>query len=412
MGFRRGARKVARFFCGIASISFAVTASCGIYMQAVIPDNFYLASGEKLSLSLPESVTVSGLATEMPEHLSSKIGNELKVSLSTFGNVAVKEVSVQVVERELVIPGGTPFGIKMFTEGVLVVGMSDIPTENGSVNPAKEAGICMGDTIISVNGNEIAYNEDLEAQISGCGGEEVTVELERNGERFFTTLTPALHKDDMSYRAGVWIRDSSAGLGTMTFIDPDTGMFAGLGHAVSDIDTGEMMPLSSGEITDVNITGLSKGYSGHPGELKGTFSGISDTGVLLLNSETGVFGKINETPKKMYSIPLAFKHEVKTGPAQIICTIEGSQSRSYDIVIENVNLSDDSLTKNMVIRVTDPELLDKTGGIIQGMSGSPIVQNGQLVGAASHVFVNEPTRGYAVFAENMMNTLKSIENAA
>ncbi len=405
---RKGCERLVKSICGLMCGVFAVTASCGIYMQAVIPDSFYMAAGEDLTKTLPQFVQATGLALDMPEHLTIQEGNSVNMQLSTYGNVAIKDVSVQVVERKLVIPGGMPFGIKMFTEGVMVVGTSDITTANGTENPAKSAGISVGDVILKVNGRELIYNEDLEAIVNSCEGSPIKVELERMGQPITTMVNPVVSSEDGNYKIGLWVRDSSAGLGTMTFIDPTTGVFAGLGHGVCDVDTGEIMPLSSGEISGVIISGLDKGYSGSPGQLKGSFTGGDNIGIMLSNEETGVYGIMDNLPSKLNAIPVAFKQEIKTGEAQLITTIDGIEPDSYDIVIEKINLSEDLTTKNMVIRVTDPELLDKTGGILQGMSGSPIIQNGQLVGAASHVFVNEPARGYAVFAENMLAVAEEI----
>lgn len=213
------------------------------------------------------------------------------------------------------------------------------------------------------------------------------------------------------YKLGLWVRDSSAGIGTMTFYDPTTQVFGGLGHAITDVDTGEILPLGSGEIVSVDIEGAVKGQGGQPGELRGSFHTYDTIGSLEENRETGVFGVLTTPPEGGLLLPVALRQEVHTGPAQIYTTIDGRTPQLFDIEIERVNLTDANPTRNMVIRITDPELLTATGGIVQGQSGSPIVQDGRLVGAVTHVFINDPSRGYGIFAENMIETVWSLAKA-
>ena len=209
--------------------------------------------------------------------------------------------------------------------------------------------------------------------------------------------------DGSGYKAGFWVRDSSAGIGTLTFYDPENLSFAGLGHAVCDVDTGTVLPFSSGEIVTAAITKVKKGTAGAPGELGGTFTGTERLGTVKINNETGLYGTL-EYEIGGISVPLAPKQEIYEGAAVILSTIDGTETAEYDIIIEKISLSDDSLTKNMIIRVTDDDLIEITGGIVQGMSGSPIIQDGKLVGAVTHVFVNDPTKGYGIFIENMLET--------
>ncbi len=205
----------------------------------------------------------------------------------------------------------------------------------------------------------------------------------------------------------MWIRDSSAGIGTLTLYQPTTDVVAGLGHAICDVDTGEILPISSGDLVWANITGVIKGQSGAPGELIGEFTN-KHIGKVMINCEAGIYGIADKAPINAKSYPVAMRQEVRDGKATILCTVNGTEPKEYEIMIEKVNLSDSGTTKNMVIRVTDPELLEVTGGIVQGMSGSPILQDGKLVGAITHVFVNQPTRGYGIFAENMMDFAKKL----
>lgn len=308
-----------------------------------------------------------------------------------------------------VIPCGQPFGIKMLTEGIMVVRLSDINGKNDSC-PAKEAGIRVGDIIISVSGEKITSNEDLSKVISASDGEAVEIVLKRNNsedqnssdEKLTLKLTPEYCSNEKCYKTGMWVRDSSAGIGTITFYDPSTGAFGGLGHPICDSDTGELMPLSSGEICGVTITGYQKGSNGSPGELRGRFLNGSQLGIVSQNTNSGVFGLLEKPPSKNEELEIADNNEIKTGKAEILTTIGGSQPQKFSINIEQINPDDPDL-KNFVIRVTDKTLLEKTGGILQGMSGSPIIQNGKLIGAVTHVFVNNSSMGYGIFANTMFS---------
>lgn len=402
-GMRKILLKFSKIFCGVTALGFGIFSSMAIYAQASLPDKLYIPEGNKLSFSSPIPVEAYGIATNLPVNVYSKAGNCFNVSLKTFGKATVKNVNVEVVERKLLIPGGMPFGIKMFTDGVMVVGMSNIQTQNGIENPAKDAGIRIGDIITSINGKKVLLNEQVAEIISKAKGQPVTIDLIRNNENISVKLTPVISTDDGNYKAGIWVRDSSAGIGTMTFIDPETNRFGGLGHAICDIDTEQIMPLSKGEITHVTITGVKKGENGSPGELKGVFTTGKPIGTLHLNNETGIFGEMESDIFNSYPIPVGFTNEISPGPAKILTTISGSKPKEYDVVIEKINLSGGN-TKNIIIRVTDPELLEKSGGIVQGMSGSPIIQDGKLVGAVTHVFVNDPARGYGILIENMLSS--------
>lgn len=402
-------RKQYQRFAKLLSLAIVAVQSVALYTQAVLPDHYYVAAGETLNIRSSLPITTRSSQGSLPAEAYAALGNSYNVNLKLPYGVEIKQVQVQVVDREMVIPGGNPFGIKMFTEGVIVVGLSDIASGGTSQNPAKEAGIKVGDIITSMNGQSVQTNEDVGAVVSSCSGGKISVELERSGEEMLLHLQP-VRGDDGIYRAGIWVRDSSAGIGTMTYYNPTSNVFAGLGHAICDVDTGDIMPLHSGEIVGVEITGVNRGESGSPGELRGSFTG-EHTGELLINSQVGIFG-VGERPlRNAKPVPLAMKYEVTEGPASILCTLDDGQTREYTISIEKVSITENNPTKNMVVRVTDPQLLAKTGGIVQGMSGSPILQNGKLVGAVTHVFVNDPTRGYGIFAENMEKMSKGVENS-
>jgi stage IV sporulation protein B len=287
----------------------------------------------------------------------------------------------------------------------MVVGLADLVSDGHTVNPAKAAGIRPGDVITSINGEPVGSNEDVARIVSGSAGGTLRLCITRETrEEKELTLCPVLCDDGLGYKAGMWVRDSSAGIGTMTWLDPESGMFAGLGHAVCDIDTGDRMPLYSGEAVNVTITGVTRGESGRPGELRGTFSGGVPIGILTRNDITGVYGRLEGTKDfaQEAQLPIARREEIRTGKACIRATVDGGGVKEYEIVIERIDLREDHPTRNMVLRITDPKLLAVTGGIVQGMSGSPIIQSGKLVGAVTHVLVNDPTRGYGIFIENML----------
>jgi len=329
-----------------------------------------------------------------------------KAALKLMGIFPVKDVKVKVDEEKTVTLCGTPFGIKIFTDGVMVVGTSSVVTEKGAVDPAEKAGIEIGDVIVSINGNQVNDNKQVATIIEQSKGKELNVTVKRNEKEYCVTLNAVLSSDDRLYKAGMWIRDSSAGIGTLTFTDKSTGSFAGLGHGICDVDTGNIVPLSNGEIVSVILTDIKKSYQGMPGELKG-FLDDDTIGNLKSNSDMGVYGTVNSDIEG-FDYPVAAKYQVKEGEARVLTTLPGKETKFYDCYIEKVNYDEKNLTRNLIIKITDDELKDYAGGIVQGMSGSPIVQNGKFVGAVTHVFVNTPNLGYGIFAENMLSAANSV----
>lgn len=313
----------------------------------------------------------------------------------SVGGMHIKQVKLSQTERQMLVPGGTPFGIKLRTEGVMVISVN-----KGSA--ADRAGITAGDIISSVNGIPVQTNSEIAAAVQLDPAECVIV-LTRGSSELRVTAEPQSDGGDL--RLGAWVRDSAAGIGTLTFYDQETGIFGGLGHPVSDVTTGELMPLSSGEITEAEIYSVVKGCNGEAGELCGDLCSGA-VGKLSANTPVGVFGTLDRKPDGE-ALPVAFRQEVKCGPAVILSTINGSEPQEYTIEIEKINLCALNGTKSMVIRITDSRLLDSAGGIVRGMSGSPIIQDGMIAGAVTHVFLNDPTRGYAVFAETMIEQMNN-----
>ena len=383
----------------VAYLLVAVITALG-WLYHCLPERVYLEPGQELVLPRFRWVSpLENLGGSRNAAVTRAVGS-YQTTLSLGGWLPVKTVRTIVTERTEVTVCGIPFGVKMFSEGALVVGFSNVERADGEmVSPAKSAGLRLGDRVICIGETQTENNDAVKTALETAQGNAVEVVYIRNGEQLLTTLTPVWDAATEQWRAGMWVRDSSAGVGTLTFADPKRGVFAGLGHPISDSDTGESITLRSGEIVPCEITGCSKGTVGSPGELKGRFLSSHAIGSILLNGENGVYGT-TRTQFKGKTMPVAFAQEVETGEAEIWTTVEGETPRAYRVMIEKI--SDADPRRNMVIRVTDKELLAATGGIVQGMSGSPIVQNGRLVGAVTHVLVNDPTRGYGIFAQTML----------
>ncbi|PKM63193.1 MAG: SpoIVB peptidase [Firmicutes bacterium HGW-Firmicutes-21] len=318
------------------------------------------------------------------------------------GMLSVATMAHKEAERISLSPGGVAFGVKYFTKGALVVGLTDIETATGLASPARDAGLAVKDIIVSIGGKEIKSAEDFRLAVSGSGGNGIEIKYIRDGSENSLTVTPVVDRTDNTYKVGLWVRDSTAGIGTITFINKSTGDFGGLGHGINDSETGILLPLDRGIIVDVEITDIIAGKKNAPGELKGKFDRIRK-GELNINCEVGVFGKFDEIPKNIENdIPIGFKEELTTGKAYIISTLDKGKPEKFEIEIEKI-YNDSGCTKNFLIKVTDAALIARTGGIIQGMSGSPIIKDGKLIGAVTHVLVGDSTKGYGIHIENMID---------
>lgn len=390
------------------SMIFSIIAFSGVfYYSNVIDNNLYVSIGAEpnlspmLSLSEPEAKENS-----MKEISSNQKTKRSIAKLSLAGIIPIKTVGINRVEPKEVVVIGTPFGAKIYSEGVMIIGMTDVDTKSGKTNPAAIAGLKTGDMILTVNGKKIQSNEQLAEIVNNSNGEKLLFKIKRDDKKFETLIKPEFCETDNSYKIGIWIRDSCAGIGMLTFYDPQTKILAGLGHGICDQDTGKLVPIDNGKILDAQILSYKKGTVEKTGELSGCF-GTKIYGDLLLNDITGVFGECTATVDGQV-MPIAYKNEIKKETAQILTTIDGTVPQLYDCQIEKINLESDSLIKNIVIKITDKKLLETTGGIVQGVSGSPIIQNGKLIGAVTHVLIDDPTKGYGIFAENMLSTAQSI----
>ena len=407
-----------------------VIALCAVYflpaMQRYsdIPNDIFILKGSSrtIDLGLPikadvdseNVVSLSGDTLEdvagmqSPLVIESIENGDATIDLSVFG-IVVKSVKVSVSDEVTVIPGGQSIGVTLFTKGALVVGITGIVLEGGDiVNPAREAGMLPGDVILSINDIEIEdANHVAEIVDSAEGVLDITVE--RSGRQMNLSVQPVRDYTDGRMRLGVWVRDSTAGVGTLTFILPGERRFGGLGHAICDLDTGSVLSVKQGEIYFSEIIQINKGESGIPGEIKGYFSSASgNMGVIEQNTEYGIYGKLYDDvdlDKFADPIPVAHRDEVVLGDASILATIDHEGVKSFACEIIKINTQSAAGQKGLVIKITDEKLLETTGGIVQGMSGSPIIQNGKLIGAVTHVFVNNPTKGYGLYADWMLEQL-------
>lgn len=302
-----------------------------------------------------------------------------------------------------VVPLGSAFGIKLFTDGVVVASLSDLYTANGVCCPAAEAGLKPGDYLLEADGMQIQSNAALASFIGQSQGQPITFAVRREGSTFEAQVEPVFSEG--SFKTGMWVRDSAAGIGTLTFYDPETGLFAGLGHGICDMDTNGVMALKTGEPAPITLCGIVKGQPEEPGQLQGYFSSEEPLGRLLANSDTGVYGTLNAPPQGE-AVAILPREEVREGPVQLLVSVDASGPRLYEGEITEL-LDREQRTKNFVVTVTDPELLAATGGIVQGMSGCPILQEGKLAGAVTHVFTGDPASGYGIFAHTMWEDLRA-----
>ncbi|MFR1826069.1 MAG: SpoIVB peptidase [Lawsonibacter sp.] len=312
-----------------------------------------------------------------------------------------------------VIPLGRAVGIKLFSDGVLVVGLSSIDTAEGPAAPGRTSGLKAGDVITHIDQTEVNTIEEVQKLVTQKRDAPMTLQVRREGSALQLTAQAA-RSEAGEYQLGVWLRDSMAGIGTMTFYDPQSGVFAALGHGINDVDTAKLMPLETGSIMEASVSDVKRGRAGEPGELHGEFNLTEDLGELYANTDRGIFGRLDgkQLTQGLEPVAVASREQVHEGKAVIRSNISGERVEEYSIEITRLYPETEGETRNMMIRVTDQRLLDATGGIVQGMSGSPILQDGRLVGAVTHVLVNDATRGYGILAENMLQAAQGFQSSA
>ncbi|MBP3463079.1 MAG: SpoIVB peptidase [Clostridia bacterium] len=395
-----------KYFFIILLLTISLLYSCNI---SQIPDKIILLEGEKINIKKLYGISFETKENESKEVWKNQITENQKINVNLFGSIKVKEVSVTVYPKITVIPTGNLIGLKLYTNGVLIIGMTEIKNEEGIMRkPYETLDIKEGDTILELGGEEIDSSKTLQNIVNNSQGNTLEIKYARNGEIKTGEITPAKVSEN-DYKLGLWVRDSASGVGTMSFYDPETKKFAALGHGISDTDTAELLNIEKGEMVNSKIINITKGQKGFPGEIKGSISKESSIGQVNQNTNFGIFGNLLSEPKTLdkYSsgIEIALRSEVQTGKATILTTIENNQVEEFEIEITEIYEENNTDNKSIKIRVTDEKLLEKTGGIICGMSGSPIIQNNKLIGVLTNVLVSEPSIGYGVFSDIMIKEM-------
>lgn len=383
-----------------------------VYVVAItyIPNSILLIQGEELNLATLWGIETKEISNSNPnigQYQKGKIINtsastddeniqgigKIELDLNLFGMIPVKNITVSVLPKTKVVALGNSIGLKLYTEGVLIVGKTEIEGKK----PYENTGLEEGDRIISIDDKKITSTDELIEAVNSSQGKEIQIKYIGDEQQEETVNIIPAKTQENEYKLGLWVRDAAAGVGTLSFYIPETGMFGSLGHGITDIDTENLITISNGELVTTNIVSIQKGEKGKPGEIRGSIDGSSKIGDVSKNTNFGIFGTI--TNKNILNISneeidILNRNEIKIGKAQIICELEKGKKEYYDIEIQDVYVSNNKDNKSILIKVIDNRLLEKTGGIIQGMSGSPIIQNGKFVGAVTHVMVNDPTRGY------------------
>ena len=386
-----------------------------IYSCNRLPDRLYISRGDAINIDsmgpLCRYFQVNSRASE-----SGELGTDGKMRSGTdsvtvsFLGIDLKDIGVSYTDPEYVVPCGDTVGIRIYAGGLVVLRITSFVSEKGiQVRPWAGTGIKKGDIIRKADGDAVETISSLTDRVNRCDGD-IELEIERDGQMFFATIHPEKDRLTGHKKLGIIVRDSMAGIGTLTYYKPSDGTFGALGHPIEDGDAQMIFPLSKGTLESAQVLNIVKGRKGMPGEIHGMFAGKEPIGTIFANTPIGVYGTADKPPATTSEpMPAACRSAVTTGGASVMCTVDGEGVKTFDIEIERILHHGTDSTKSMVIHITDPKLLSVTGGIIQGMSGSPILQNGKLVGAVTHVFVNDPTRGYGIFIENMLAEAEKIK---
>ncbi|MBE5782914.1 MAG: SpoIVB peptidase [Clostridiales bacterium] len=407
MGKRKSRLKI---FCGIVMMIVTAWMIFSPTSQAIrsLPEIYRLAVGESCQFNTGIAVLSSQderLLSADVHSLAAVETGQAEVTLSLFGLFPVRRMQVDIEQEKRLVPGGQAVGVALATQGVLVIGVSDVSGRS----PAQAAGLKAGDVIHSIDGESVTDSEHLTRLVTAAQGKEMRLTFQRDGQERTAVLTPQMDTSSGLWRIGAWVRDSTAGVGTLSFYDPETGNYGALGHAINDGDTGKLLPVRMGALMKAQIVDIRRGQKGTPGELRGSF--LRDQVVLgdiEKNTQLGIYGHMDQphtNPLYPNGLPVGYQESVQIGPAVILSTLDENGVRAYEVEIVQKTNQPRPAQKSMVIRVTDPDLLERTGGIVQGMSGSPIIQNGKIIGAVTHVFVDDPTMGYGIFIENMLNQM-------
>lgn len=395
-------KKAIRVIDGIFALCLIIIYSFIVFGNIVLPDKIEAYSTKKIEYKSVYSVenNSSYLVDYQNNSKVSPVENDIKL----LGIIPVKTTSIIQSKPKKVSVSGETFGIKLYTDGVIIVGIRDVETDKGKCNPAKEAGLEKGDIIIEINGKKVYSADSVTDILNDNNGNDYKITVKRNGNYKEFLLKPAYSSSQGCYKVGLWVRDSTAGVGTITYYDKSNNTVSALGHPITDVDTNEIMPILDGEAVRATVTKIYKSKAGEAGSLCCEFTN-DIIGTLKKNCQSGIYGKYTCTLKNTYEYEVASPNEVVRGPVQILCTIDSGKAKFYNAQISRISYRENKKGKNMVVKITDERLLEKTGGIVQGMSGSPIIQNGKLVGALTHVIVDSPEKGYAIFAQDMVDEL-------
>ena len=395
-------KKAIRIIDGIFALCLIIIYSFIVFGNIVLPDKIEAYSTKKIEYKSVYSVenNSSYLVDYQNSSKVSPVENDIKL----LGIIPVKTTSIIQSKPKKVSVSGESFGIKLYTDGVIIVGIRDVETDKGKCNPAKEAGLEKGDIIIEINGKKVYSADSVTDILNDNNGNDYKITVKRNGNYKEFLLKPAYSSSQGCYKVGLWVRDSTAGVGTITYYDKSNNTVSALGHPITDVDTNEIMPILDGEAVRATVTKIYKSKAGEAGSLCCEFTN-DIIGTLKKNCQSGIYGKYTCTLKNTYEYEVASPNEIVRGPVQILCTIDSGKAKFYNAQISRISYRENKKGKNMVVKITDERLLEKTGGIVQGMSGSPIIQNGKLVGALTHVIVDSPEKGYAIFAQDMVDEL-------
>lgn len=395
-------KKAIRIIDGIFALCLIIIYSFIVFGNIVLPDKIEAYSTKKIEYKSVYSVENNSLY-QVDYQNSSKV-SPVENDIKLLGIIPVKTTSIIQSKPKKVSVSGESFGIKLYTDGVIIVGIRDVETDKGKCNPAKEAGLEKGDIIIEINGKKVYSADSVTDILNDNNGKDYKITVKRNGNYKEFLLKPAYSSSQGCYKVGLWVRDSTAGVGTITYYDKSNNTVSALGHPITDVDTNEIMPILDGEAVRATVTKIYKSKAGEAGSLCCEFTN-DIIGTLKKNCQSGIYGKYTCTLKNTYEYEVASPNEIVRGPVQILCTIDSGKAKFYNAQISRISYRENKKGKNMVVKITDECLLEKTGGIVQGMSGSPIIQNGKLVGALTHVIVDSPEKGYAIFAQDMVDEL-------
>lgn len=387
-------------------ITFFILLILYVYVANItlIPEKIVLLENENYKIKKMPGVETLETATASNDN-----GNMLNIDVTLFGN-KVKSVTVDTIEKVEVVPIGKIIGMKLYTNGVLIVGMSQIENmKNELVSPFAECDIREGDTIVKANNTEIENIDRLKDVVNDSNGQDVLLTLLRDGAIVTSNITPAQTEID-EYRLGLWVKDTATGVGTITYYENNTGNFAALGHGIMDSDTDKLIDIDSGELVTSEVISIEKATINRPGEIRGTIINQKTIGQIDKNTRFGIYGRLDNLATlnidTSSAIPVATRDEIKEGVAKVFCSLDGKTTQSYDLKIEKIYANNNYDNKSMLIRITDDRLIEATGGIIRGLSGSPIIQNGKFVGAITNVLVSKPEVGYAIFGDMMIKEMR------